>query len=100
MSKHFLDYDPQTGISHWVSTDEETGIATYGADQEVAAILDWNQTEYNEVHTSKEFWHVGSIPLTLYNQWAAEGILGDQKELAKRLNDIDFLKLRTRPGRI
>jgi len=50
MSKMYLDHDPVTGISHWVSTDEETGITNYGFDQEVALILDVNKEIYNADH--------------------------------------------------
>jgi len=101
MSKMILDYDPVTGISHWTDTDEETGITSYGTDQEVAPILDINKQDYNADHGKWGEWaRVGSIPLSLYWQWSQEGILGDQKELRKRLNDIDFRLLRTRPGNI
>lgn len=99
--KQYLDFDPESGIAHWVDTDEETGISTYGMDQDVSAILDQNKREYNADHGKWGEWrHVGSIPMSLYNQWAAEGILDDQKALARKLNDIDFRSLRTRPGNI
>jgi hypothetical protein len=97
--KMILDHDPVTGISHWVDTDESTGITTYGADQEVTPILEANRQDYNESHGKWGEWaRVGSIPMTLWMQWYEEGIISDQKELKKRLNDIGFRNLRTRPG--
>jgi hypothetical protein len=97
--KIYLDHDPVTGISHFVDTDEETGFTNYGFDQDVDAILDANKQIYNADHGKWGEWAwVGSIPLSLYWQWSQEGILGDQAELKKRLNDLDFRNLRTRPG--
>jgi hypothetical protein len=99
MAKMYLDHDLASGVSHWTDTDEETGITRYGYDQDVTSILDWNKREYNEAPTRWGEWSwVGSIPLALYWQWQQEGILDDQEELKKRLNDIDFRSLRTRPG--
>ncbi len=101
MAKMYLDFDPISGIRHWTDTDEETGETRYGYDQEVAAILDYNKHEYNEAPTRWGEWTwVGSIPLSLFYQWQQEGILDDQKEMKKRLNDIDFRSLRTRPGNL
>lgn len=101
MSKLYLDNDPITGIRHWVDTDETTGITNYGFDQDVAPILETNREIYNADHGKWGEWAwVGSIPLSLYWAWEQEGILGDQAELKKRLNDIDFRGLRTRPGNL
>ena len=99
--KQYLDYDPVTGIAHWTDTDEETGFTNYGFDQNVDAILDANKAIYNADHGRFGEWTwVGSIPLSLFWQWQQEGILQDQAELKKRLNDIDFRYLRTRPGNL
>jgi len=111
MSKMYLDHDPVSGISHWVDTDEETGITTYGADQKVDDILEANQAEYNENHGRWGEWtKVASIPLTLYADLMAQGIVDAsgtvrdpdeaRKKLKAVLNDSDYQKLRTRPGSI
>jgi hypothetical protein len=109
--KQYLDHDSESGISHWVDTDEETGITTYGADQEVAPILDMNQAEYNGDHGRwGEFTKVASIPMVFFADLVMSGVVApdgstlDDGELRKRLktvlNDIDYRKLRTRPGSI
>lgn len=111
MSKQYLDRDPITGISHWVSTDEETGITSYGADQNMDAILDLNQAEYNADHGRFGEWtKVASIPMVAFAQIVATGAIGEdgevrddvelRKALRKVLNDSDWRKLRTRPGTI
>lgn len=46
---------------------------------------------------------VAEIPLGLYEQWRKEGfdaITGDDKELRRRLNDREFSKFRTAPGKL
>lgn len=109
--KQYLDHDPVSGISHWVDTDEETGITTYGADQETAPILEVNRAEYNADHGRWGEWtKVASIPMVLFADLMAQGIVDadgtvrDQDEARKRLravlNDSEYRKLRTRPGSI
>jgi hypothetical protein len=111
MSKMVLDYDPVSGISHWVSTDEESGITTYGADQNVDAILEANQQIYNADHGRHGEWSwVGCIPMVFFAELVMAGVIdtdgntidGDElnKRLKKILNDSDYRKLKTRPGSI
>jgi len=107
--KQYLDYDPDSGIAHWVETDEGTGITTYGADQDARAIFQANQDAYNADHGRwGELTHVATIPTVLFARLvmagtiSAEGEVYDQQELRKTLktvlNDSDYRKLRTRPG--
>jgi hypothetical protein len=101
MAKMILDYDPMTGISHWVDTDEETGITNYGCDQEVAAILDMNKEVFNGPHAKWGDWtHVACIPMAMFEEWEREGITSDQKKMRDKLNDPEFRYFRTRPGNI
>ncbi len=109
--KQYLDHDPITGIRHWVSTDEETGLTTYGADQDTTEILDANQAEFNSDHGRWGEWtKVASIPMVLFSDLVSQGVVDadgtvkDQNEVRKKLkavlNDSDYRKLRTRPGSI
>lgn len=101
MSKMILDYDPLTAMSHWVDTDEETGITSYGVDQNVDLILDWNKALYNDDHGKWGEWaHVASIPMAMFLEWEREGILQDQDKLKQKINDPEFLYFRTRPGAV
>lgn len=44
---------------------------------------------------------VASIPLTLMDEWAKQGLkFNDHEGLRAKLNDIDYRKLRTAPGRL
>lgn len=101
MAKQYLDFDPLTGIAHWVDTDEETGITTYGSDQNVDAILESNKEQYNADHGRFGEWSkVASIPMSLYAAWEREGILNDSEEIKRRLNDPELRFFRTRPGNL
>jgi hypothetical protein len=101
MAKQYLDWDPQSGIGHWVDTDESTGLTTYGFDQDATQILEQNKTEYVADHGRYEdFTHVASNPMAKIYEWALDGSLFDVKVMKRRLNDSDYRKFRTRPGRI
>ena len=109
MSKQYLDFDPVSGIAHWVDTDEETGLTYYGADQDITPIIEANKFDQtNDWGRWKDINHVARIPTVTFLSLIQRGILGadgeiyDQEEcrkaLKKILNDSDYSKLRTRPG--
>jgi hypothetical protein len=99
MSKMYLDYDPFSGIAHWVSTDETTGITTYGVDQEVDTIIEANKIAYNEDHGRyADLEPVARIPLTLLAEWIREGKDKDQVFLKRFFNDPENQAFRLRPG--
>lgn len=101
MAKMYLDYDPVSGIRHWVDTDEETGETRYGCDQEVAALLDLNKEAFNNSDGRWGEWtHVACIPMAMFEQWEREGITSDQQKMREKLNDPEFRYFRTRPGTI
>ena len=97
--KQYLDYDPFSGIAHWVDTDEETGITNYGVDQDVREIVEDNKAQYNADHPGwGEGRHVASIPMSLFAEWIREGKDKDQAFLKRFLNDPENRHFRTRPG--
>ncbi|HEY6028333.1 MAG TPA: hypothetical protein VIV09_15660 [Pseudolabrys sp.] len=111
MSKLYLDHDPISGISHWTDTDEETGITSYGADQQTDDILEANRAEYTADHGRWGEWtKVASIPMVFFADLMAQGIVDAsgnvrdpdeaRKKLKTILNDSDYQKLRTRPGTV
>jgi hypothetical protein len=99
MAKQYLDFDASTGIAHWIDVDDETGIASYGTDQNVQTIIEANKADYNADHGRYGEWtKVASIPMSIYQAWEREGILGDSEEIKRRLNDPELRFFRTRPG--
>jgi hypothetical protein len=111
MAKQYLDWNKDGQYGHWIDVDEVTGSFEYGVTQDVSKILDANQAEYNADHGRwGELTKVASIPIGDFWQMVADGTINpdgtvnDQievrKHLRKILNDIDYRKLRTRPGNI
>jgi hypothetical protein len=97
--KQYLDFDPFTGIAHWVDTDETTGITTYGVDQEADAIIEANKDAYNADHVPwGDGQPVARIPMALYAEWVREGKDKDQVFLKRFLNDPENRHFRLRPG--
>lgn len=103
-----LDYDPltkTTTIFHGSPDGEEFTIETL---QDATDIVDVNQTLYNDfderARWGEHMQRVASIPATMYFELMKQGIIeqGDpkSKKLLKWLQDNDYKKLRTRPGRL
>lgn len=79
--------------------------------QDITNNLDVNQAEYNHHgdHKASRYSHKGSshkvasIPMGLVEQWIKEGFnifTATDAELRRKLNDPDYKKLRTMPGRL
>lgn len=90
----------------WV--DNEDGTITVHEEQNCDAILDGNKAMYTEndgYSASRDVRRVARIPLTLVYKWLAEEgwnaldpKYGDK--LKQKLNDPEWLYLRTAPGRL
>lgn len=99
--KQLLDFDPNTGISHQFSYDNETDMATITAEQDISKYVESNKKSYNDSNTKFGEWdRVASIPMVVYLDLKKRGILDDQTELKRWLNDPDNRYFRTRPGTI
>ena len=104
------EYDPVTGFGTDYVFDNTTGKVHVTRWQEVSATFDANKAEYNSSSdwnkfAGDEMHKMASIPLAVYEQWRQEGFdmlssETDDKELRRRLNDRDFSKFRTKPGRM
>ena len=109
------DYNQFTGFTEEMWYQEPTtkggpGKVTIRRLQDVDAKLAENKVMFNS-HTSKKpsfgdsdgLHQVASIPMGLIEKWHSEGFnwfRSTKKERQKILNDSDYGKLRTRPGRI
>ena len=94
------------GVAHeWI--DNHDGTYTVASHQNVEPFLDRNKAlaaandGYNQ---ARDLRRLASIPNIVLMQWLNEAgsmeILRDPKFLAKKLNDPDYLYLRTAPYRI
>lgn len=95
------------GIRHYMRTNED-GTHTFAASQDTAPILDRNRAmaNHNDGYTrDREMRRVASIPFVLIQQWLHEEGWNamdpaNADRLAKKLNDPDYLYLRTAEGRL
>ena len=90
-----------TGIVTKFHYDADNDEAVIEKVQDVSSIIEANKAEFNSAPERWGEWtKVGSIPLSVYYELERQGILQDQKALAKWLNDPDNRAFRTRPGTI
>ena len=110
MKKIASEYDQFTGITEETWYDEQTHMLTLKRFQDVDHILAMNKVQYNE-HPDKAtfndvkngFFKSAEIPLMVIEQWKQEGFdwyKSTAAEKRAKLNDGDYKKLRTRPGRL
>lgn len=87
---------------HWDGVEDKLVIETV---QDVEPILEENLERFNSTEKRHpDFRHTATIPNILVHKWMLEGIniwTREGWERAKKLlNDPDYRKLRTAPGRI
>ncbi|MHB8284007.1 MAG: hypothetical protein ACYDD1_04955 [Caulobacteraceae bacterium] len=100
-------FTTEAGVSHSL-VDNNDGTLTINSVQEVDDILDHNQRLYNHndgYTVTRDMKRVASIPMSLLFLWkTVEGWdpfhPANQDRLTKKLNDGDYLKLRTLSGRV
>ena len=95
------------GVAHYWRPQADGGVAITSV-QDTGAILDRNRamaTHNDGYSPSRDIRRAASIPLILVAKWlqeegwdAFDPACGDQ--LKKKLNDPDYLWLRTAPGRL
>lgn len=101
-AERLFDEDPLTGTKRWFRWDDEKQAFTIRTEQNVDGLVDANKRSFND--SSKQFkgdmHRVASIPMNVYMDLKAQGILDDQKRLKAWLNDPDNRYFRTKPGRV
>lgn len=101
MADKVFDVDPLSGITSYWHYDETTDTALIEKRQDVSDIVDANKAEFNEDHGRYGEWtKVASIPLSVYYDLKAKGIVDDPVAMKRWLNDADNRFFRTRPGTV
>lgn len=101
MADKVFDVDPLSGITSYWHYDDATDTALIEKRQDVSDILDANKAEFNEDHGRYGEWtKVASIPLSVYYDLKAKGIVDDPVAMKRWLNDADNRFFRTRPGTV
>jgi hypothetical protein len=98
MAKRLVDYDPFTGIAHYVEWGDLDDALHYTAEQEADPIIEQNKLEASmaPARHGDGLTKVGSIPLTLWAELKRKGIIDDKKKLLAWLADPDHSKFRCR----
>lgn len=104
--KHF--YTSSAGVRWDIAHGDKKGERLFIGSQDVDPILDANMAmrNHNDGYSpSRELRRVGSIPVHLIHKWKLEegwdAFDPDHAEkLRQKLNDLDFIKLRTADGRL
>lgn len=98
-----LDQDEETGKIELFHYDESTDRVTIETITDVTDIVEANKALFNE-HTSLDRYgdmtRVASIPMSLYFDLKAKGIVGDDEKMKAWLNNPDNRFFRTRPGKV
>jgi hypothetical protein len=101
MTKRLINDDAFTGVKTYYNYDADKDEAIISKEQDISGIIEANKAEFNAAPERWGEWtKVGSIPLSVYYELERQGILNDQKAMAKWLNDPDNRAFRTRPGTI
>lgn len=101
MADKVFDVDPLSGITSFWHYDEATDTALIEKRQDVSDIVEANKSEFNEDHGRYGEWtKVASIPLSVYYELKAKGIVDDPAAMKRWLNDADNRFFRTRPGTV
>ena len=65
-----LDHDPISGMTEWISTDEETGETFIRYEQDVSPILDYNKEMQAESFDKRsDMWHAAKVPNVVAMEW-------------------------------
>lgn len=105
MYRRLFDRNPETGVEQWHEYDPATDTTTIESVYDMTAVVE-HTTRHQNLETGgyrgpmKDFWYAGEIPMGLIAKWRSEeGIDVFNKDhwpaVKKKLNDIDFRKLRT-----
>jgi len=101
MSKRLISDDAATGIKTYLDYDGTDDNATIVKEQDVTGIVESNRAAFDAAPKRwGDMTHVGRIPMTVYMELKQKGILDDQQELVKWLNDPANGMWRVRPGTI
>ncbi len=100
--RRLFEKDPLTGITRYWRHNPADDTAYIETEQHVEDMLDANKAEYNSAGTDwkGDMHKVASIPMTVYHDLKARGIIDDPARLKAWLNDPHNRYFRTRPGKV
>lgn len=100
--KRIIHQNADAGITQYFHMNDEGDIGLETV-QNVTDIVEENKASYNAID-ERASWgegqRVASIPMSIYYDLKAQGILDDQVKFKAWLNSPDNRFFRTRPGRV
>lgn len=104
MHSKLFDYDPLTGLKKMWHYDADTDEAIIENIVDATEVIEQNKSAFNSVD-AKAKWtgdmhHIAQIPMAVYYDLKAKGIVDDPKRMKAWLNDADNRYFRTRPGTV
>lgn len=103
IDKRFLDYDPMTGITEYFYYDSDEDRCFVQQVQDTTQIVEQNKAllAQSSKHDRYGEWSkVASIPVSIWADLNAKGIVKDKEAFKKWLNDPDNRFFRTREGQV
>jgi hypothetical protein len=103
MQKRLLDVDHFLGLKEYFYYDDDTGECRVEQVQNTDFIVEQNKQRLAQ-SSAKDKWGemtlVATIPMSLWADLNAKGIVKDTKEFKKWLNDPENRFFRTREGKV
>lgn len=103
MQKRLLDVDHFLGLKEYFYYDDDTGECRIEQVQNTDFIVEQNKQRLAQ-SSAKDKWGemtlVATIPMSLWADLNAKGIVKDTKEFKKWLNDPENRFFRTREGKV
>lgn len=103
MQKRLLDVDNFLGLKEYFYYDDDTGECRIEQVQNTDFIVEQNKQRLAQ-SSAKDKWGemtlVATIPMSLWADLNAKGIVKDTKEFKKWLNDPENRFFRTREGKV
>jgi hypothetical protein len=103
MQKRLLDVDPFLGLKEYFYYDDDTGECRIEQVQNTDFIVEQNKQRLAQSSVRDKWGEmtlVATIPMSLWADLNAKGIVKDTKEFKKWLNDPENRFFRTREGKV
>lgn len=103
MNTKLFDRDAALGMTQYFHYDDDKDEFTIETRQDVNPLVELNKQKFNAIDERArwgELSQVASIPLNVYYDLKAKGIIDDKKKFRAWLNDPDNRAFRTRPGQV
>lgn len=89
MSSWHVNYNPWTNVETRFHTADDGKFGIETIDHNLTAKVEENKAQRNEIESKGDFWHIASIPPTVWLDLKRRGIADDKIALRRWLDDPD-----------